>query len=72
MKSWVILLILFAVAIVVVLIVEFIGNKALDGMSNAARSRKIKKSKEQGTNESPTESLAARYKDVPVQRPNEK
>ena len=55
----------FAVTFILIVVVGFIGNKVVDGASNKMRERRIERREAMGENESPTESLAARFANVP-------
>ena len=59
------IILVFAAAFVVILIVGFIGNKAVDGMSNAFRSKKYNDSGRGRPNEEAPQSLAARFQQAP-------
>lgn len=52
---------LFAITAVVMLIVEFLGNRAVDGMENAVRSSMAKKRRETPAPNAPAERLSERY-----------
>ncbi len=56
----------FAVVFVIVLIVGFIGNKAVDGAENALRSKRYDKRNGVSPKVSQQESLAARYSSTPA------
>ncbi len=52
---------LFAITAIVMLIVEFLGNKAVDGMENAVRSSMAAKRRKTCAPSAPTERLSERY-----------
>ncbi len=60
MNDTLVIIVFFIAVAIVMLIVGFIGNKIVDGATNAARSKKIQQQKN-NPQYGKTESLAARY-----------
>jgi outer membrane murein-binding lipoprotein Lpp len=63
-------LLVAAIVLVVMVVVGFIGNKIVDGATNAVRSGKAKRDQSEMQNKQP-ESLAARYNARQPARPTE-